>query len=77
MAEMSKRERYQSAWETIAGMDNEDILDTIKQELGKGIDRLILDSIGYDIIKNPFAALFLRGFYLGAMMERHKLEGGE
>ena len=72
---MSDRDNYQSAWETIADMDNEDILDAINTELGRGIDRIILDSIGYDIVKNPFAAMFLRGFYLGAMMERHRLEG--
>lgn len=72
---MSDRDNYQSAWETIADMDNVEILDTIKTELGRGIERLILDSIGYDIVKNPFAAMFLRGFYLGAMMERHRLEG--
>ena len=56
-------------------MGNEEILNTIKTELGRGIDRLILDDIGYDIIKNPFAAMFLHGFFIGMQMERHRLEG--
>ena len=56
-------------------MDNEDILDAINTELGRGIDRIILDSIGYDIVKNPFAAMFLHGFFIGMQMERHRLEG--
>ena len=78
MAAKSKRDCYLSAWETIADMDNEDVLDAINTELGGDIDRIILDSIGYDIVKNPFAAMFLRGFYLGVQMQKHKLEeGGE
>ena len=77
MPRVSKRTCYQQACEYIADLDNEEILDTIKTELGRGIDRIILDSIGYDIVKNPFAAMFLHGFYLGMRMERHRLEGGE
>lgn len=75
MPRVSKRGCYEAACETITDLDNEEVLQAIKKELGRGIDRLILDDIGYDIVKNPFSAMFLHGFYIGMRMERHKLEG--